>query len=58
MLGIVSIPAFILIALIARLPESPRWLASKGSFSNAETILTNLRETKEEVEELGKTFQL
>lgn len=51
MLGIVSIPAFILIALIARLPESPRWLASKGSFSNAETILANLRETKEEVEE-------
>lgn len=49
MLGIVSIPAFILIALVMRLPESPRWLASKGNFTQAEKILYNLRETTNEV---------
>lgn len=49
MLGIVSIPAFILIALVLRLPESPRWLAAKGDFQQAEQILYNLRETANEV---------
>ncbi len=49
MLGIVSIPAFILIALVIRLPESPRWLATKGNFEQAEKVLYNLRETQSEV---------
>ncbi len=50
MLGIVSLPAFVLIALVMRLPESPRWLAAKGEFAKAESVLHSLRETKKEVE--------
>lgn len=51
MLGIVSLPAFVLLIAIIRLPESPRWLASKNDFVQAEQVLNSVRATRQEVEE-------
>lgn len=43
MLGIISIPAFFLVLAVAKLPDSPRWLASKGFTKEAQTVLHLLR---------------
>ena len=50
MLGIVSVPAFVLLAAVSRLPESPRWLASKNYFSQAEKVLSDMRDTPADVQ--------
>ncbi len=43
MLGIISIPAFLLVIAVSRLPDSPRWLASKGYIKQAKLVLNLLR---------------
>ena len=43
MLGIISIPAFLLVFAVAKLPDSPRWLASKGFTDEAMRVLNLLR---------------
>lgn len=43
MLGIISVPAFILVIALFGLPDSPRWLASKGRIEEAGTVLELLR---------------
>ncbi len=39
MLGIISLPALLLMCAVFGLPDSPRWLASKGKFEKAKEIL-------------------
>ena len=42
MLGVISIPAVLLLVSVFGLPDSPRWLASKGNFDKAKEILRSL----------------
>lgn len=49
MLGITSIPAILLFIGLFFLPESPRWLLSKGDLVNAKYILFFLRKNKRKV---------
>ena len=45
MLGVISIPAIFLMVFVFGLPDSPRWLASKGHFEKAKDILRMLNTT-------------
>jgi len=47
MLGVLAIPAVILFVMVIFLPNSPRWLASKGLHVEAEEVLRMLRDTSE-----------
>ncbi|AQS41727.1 MAG: Sugar porter (SP) family MFS transporter [Candidatus Tokpelaia hoelldobleri] len=49
MLGIVAIPAALLLLGVLVLPRSPRWLASKNRKEEAGQVLSRIRETREEV---------
>lgn len=42
MLMIIAIPAAILILCVLALPESPRWLASKGKFQSSAKVLSSM----------------
>ena len=50
MLGIISIPALLLMISVFGLPDSPRWLASKGKFSKAKEVLLSLSCSDEKAE--------
>lgn len=52
MFGIASVPAVILGVGMLFLPESPRWLASKGQHELARTVLARVRTSAEADEEL------
>lgn len=39
MLGVAAIPSIVRIIAFIFLPESPRWLVSKGRYDNAKTVL-------------------
>ncbi|KAL2895228.1 Monosaccharide-sensing protein 1 [Bienertia sinuspersici] len=55
MLGVLGIPSvFYLLFAIFYLPESPRWLASKGRMSKAKTVLKRLRGTDDISAEVNK----
>ena len=50
MLGVISIPALLLMISVFGLPDSPRWLASKGMFVKAKEVLCKLSTTDEEAD--------
>lgn len=48
MLGVVSIPSLVYFALtVLYLPESPRWLVSKGKMAEAKRVLQRLRDRED-----------
>lgn len=47
MLGVLAILAVVLFVMVIFLPNSPRWLASKGLHVEAEEVLRMLRDTSE-----------
>lgn len=47
MLGVLALPALILLAMVIFLPNSPRWLAAKGQHVQAEKVLRMLRDSSE-----------
>jgi MFS transporter, SP family, galactose:H+ symporter len=49
MLGVISIPAVIMLICVLTIPKSPRWLMLKGREKEAESVLTKTRETDAEV---------
>lgn len=51
MLGLAAFPALVMFIGFLTLPESPRFLAMKGKFSEAKHVLQNYRDSDEEVTE-------
>ena len=51
MLTVIAIPAIILILTVSRLPDSPRWLATKGRFAEASKVLNSLHASAKVAEE-------
>ncbi|VTM59401.1 Arabinose-proton symporter [Klebsiella pneumoniae] len=48
MLGVIIIPAVLLLIGVIFLPDSPRWFAAKRRFVDAERVLLRLRDTSAE----------
>lgn len=51
MLTVIAIPAIILILTVLRLPDSPRWLAAKGRFEEASSVLHSLHASAQVAED-------
>ena len=62
MLGIISLPALLLMFSVFGLPDSPRWLASKGNFVQAKNILKMLSTSDEkadaELQEINESLKV
>ena len=62
MLGVITIPALILLVGVFFLPDSPRWFAAKRRFHDAERVLMRLRDTsaeaKRELEEIRESLKV
>ena len=60
MLGVIIIPAILLLIGVFFLPDSPRWFAAKRRFVDAERVLLRLRDTsaeaKRELDEIREGF--
>ena len=59
---IIAIPAVLLIICVLALPESPRWLASKGRFQDSANVLstmhTNVEIAKEELHDIKENLKV
>ena len=51
MIGMASVPAFLMLLFMLRLPESPRWLVSMDRNDDAREVLKRIRRTGASVEE-------
>lgn len=62
MLGVITIPAALLLVGVCFLPNSPRWLAAKGDFRTAQRVLDRLRDTSEqakrELDEIRESLKI
>lgn len=62
MLGVIIIPAILLLIGVFFLPDSPRWYAAKRRFHDAERVLMRLRDTsaeaKNELDEIRESLQV
>ena len=62
MLGVIIIPALLLLIGVIFLPDSPRWFAAKRRFVDAERVLLRLRDTsaeaKRELDEIRESLQV
>ena len=62
MLGVITLPALILLVGVFFLPDSPRWFAAKRRFHDAERVLLRLRDTsaeaKRELEEIRESLKV
>ena len=62
MLGVISIPALLLMMSVFGLPDSPRWLASKGRFTKAKEVLcllnTNDSAADNELVEINESLKV
>ncbi|WP_396349767.1 sugar porter family MFS transporter [Atlantibacter subterraneus] len=62
MLGIITIPAVLLLIGVFFLPDSPRWFAAKRRFHDAERVLMHLRdssaEARRELDEIRESLKV
>ncbi|EHA1474816.1 sugar porter family MFS transporter [Salmonella enterica subsp. enterica serovar Enteritidis] len=62
MIGVIIIPAILLLIGVFFLPDSPRWFAAKRRFHDAERVLLRLRDTsaeaKRELDEIRESLQV
>ncbi|WKZ93053.1 sugar porter family MFS transporter [Chimaeribacter arupi] len=62
MLGVITIPALLLLIGVFFLPDSPRWLAARGSNEKARRVLEKLRDTSEqakrELDEIRESLKI
>lgn len=62
MLGVITIPATLLLIGVFFLPDSPRWFAAKRRFRDAERVLMHLRdssdEAKRELEDIRESLKI
>ncbi|MDU3077675.1 MAG: sugar porter family MFS transporter, partial [Mixta calida] len=62
MLGVITLPAVLLLVGVFFLPNSPRWLAAKGHFRDAQRVLDRLRDTSEqakrELDEIRESLKI
>ena len=50
-IGSAAVPALLMLLLMLRLPESPRWLVKHGDEDSARKVLTDLRPSTDDVQE-------
>ncbi|MFM2479380.1 sugar porter family MFS transporter [Celerinatantimonas sp. MCCC 1A17872] len=62
MLGVITIPAIILLVGVIFLPDSPRWLAARGDDNKARRVLEMLRDSsekaKQELDEIRNSLKV